>query len=170
MNQITYKKQSGAVLFISLIMLLLLTLIGVSGMQTTILEEKMSGNYRDQNIAFQAAESTLLEAEKYIMSPAPTYPGVGGLLDIADAEPADYYAPSLWQVGSFNSASTLQAFSDSLGFPPSPPAAALAYAPRYVIKKISQVGSVSTFRITASAIGRSPGTRVILQTIFERTN
>lgn len=44
---------------ISLIMLLLLTLIGVTGSQVTGLEEKMAGNMKDRNIAFQAAESAL---------------------------------------------------------------------------------------------------------------
>ncbi|MFK5947321.1 MAG: PilX N-terminal domain-containing pilus assembly protein, partial [Methylococcales bacterium] len=50
-------KQTGVVLVVSLIMLLLLTLIGITGTQVTSLEEKMAGNARDQNIAFQAAES-----------------------------------------------------------------------------------------------------------------
>jgi type IV pilus assembly protein PilX len=55
--------QSGAVLIISLIVLLLLTLIGVSSIQTTTLEEKMAGNYRDKNLAFQAAEAALRHGE-----------------------------------------------------------------------------------------------------------
>ncbi|MCX7100437.1 MAG: PilX N-terminal domain-containing pilus assembly protein, partial [Methylobacter sp.] len=54
--------QSGAVLIISLIMLLLLTLIGTTAMQTSTLEEKMAGNLRDRDIAFQAAESALRDA------------------------------------------------------------------------------------------------------------
>ena len=59
----TMKRQQGAVLVVSLIMLLIMTLIGLSSMRTTILEEKMAGNYRDRNIAFQAAEAALLDAE-----------------------------------------------------------------------------------------------------------
>ncbi len=62
----TLKSQSGAVLLVSLIMLLLLTLIGVTGMQTAGLEEKMAGNMRDRNIAFQAAEAALRDAERDI--------------------------------------------------------------------------------------------------------
>lgn len=69
MKNLQYKsKQSGAVLFVSLILLLIMTLLGIAGMQTTILEEKMAGNYRDQTIAFQAAESALRDAEKDIRS------------------------------------------------------------------------------------------------------
>ncbi len=56
-------KQQGAVLVVSLIMLLVMTLIGLSSMRTTILEEKMAGNFRDSNIAFQAAEAALRDAE-----------------------------------------------------------------------------------------------------------
>ncbi len=62
------QKQQGVVLVISLIMLLVMTLIGITGMNTTILEEKMAGNFRDKGIAFQAAESALKTAE-LILSP-----------------------------------------------------------------------------------------------------
>ena len=60
------KSQSGAVLVISLVMLLLLTLIGITSVQTTSLEEKMAGNMRDQNIAFQSAEAGLRAGEQRI--------------------------------------------------------------------------------------------------------
>lgn len=59
----SFKYQSGVVLAISLIMLLLLTLIGFSALQSTGLEEKMAGNMRDRNLAFQAAEAALRDAE-----------------------------------------------------------------------------------------------------------
>lgn len=55
--------QSGAVLVVSLIMLLLLTVIGVAGVQTTSLEERMAGNNRDRNLAFQSAEAALRAGE-----------------------------------------------------------------------------------------------------------
>lgn len=53
---------------ISLIILLLMTIIGVSAMQSTTLQEKMAGNLRDSNIAFQAAESALRDAENSLFS------------------------------------------------------------------------------------------------------
>jgi type IV pilus assembly protein PilX len=65
---INRKGQVGVVLVISLIMLLLLTIIGLSGMQTTVLEEKMTGNSRDQNLAFQSAEAALRAGETKIES------------------------------------------------------------------------------------------------------
>ncbi|MCP5419135.1 MAG: hypothetical protein H6970_02165 [Gammaproteobacteria bacterium] len=59
-------KQKGSALIISLIILVLMLIIGTSGMQTTILEERMSGNVRDYNNAFQASESGLLDGEQDI--------------------------------------------------------------------------------------------------------
>lgn len=56
-------RHSGMVLIISLIILLLLTIIGVSGMKVSSLEEKMAGNDRDQSVAFQAAETALRMGE-----------------------------------------------------------------------------------------------------------
>lgn len=60
------KNQAGAVLFVSLIMLLVLTVIAVTAMQTTTLEEKMAGNLRDQTLAFQAAEAALRAGESWL--------------------------------------------------------------------------------------------------------
>ncbi|SDX36966.1 pilus assembly PilX family protein [Marinobacter mobilis] len=58
--------QRGSVLIVSLIFLLLLTLVGISGMNMTSLEEKMTGNFRDHDLAFQAAEAALIEGEQYV--------------------------------------------------------------------------------------------------------
>jgi hypothetical protein len=52
-------RQQGAVLFISLIMLLLLTLIGITTMQVTLLQERMAGGFRVQHQAFETTEGTL---------------------------------------------------------------------------------------------------------------
>jgi Tfp pilus assembly protein PilX len=62
-TQHTVHRQSGMVLIVSLIILLLLTIIGVSGLRTTNLEERMAGNDRDQSVAFQAAETALRAGE-----------------------------------------------------------------------------------------------------------
>ena len=56
-------RQTGAALITGLILLIVMTMIGVTAMQTTALEERMAGNMRDQNLAFQAAEAGLRDAE-----------------------------------------------------------------------------------------------------------
>ena len=56
------RRQSGAVLLVSLVILVVLTLLGVSTMNTTQLGEKMAANNQQMNHAFQAAETALSQA------------------------------------------------------------------------------------------------------------
>jgi len=62
------QQQRGAVLIISMIILLLLTILGITSMRTTQLEERMAGNARDRHVAFEAAEAALIDAETYIQT------------------------------------------------------------------------------------------------------
>jgi len=64
-------RQSGLALIIGLVMLLLLTLIMLSAVQVTLLEERMAGNMHNENVSFQTAESALREAEARISSGPP---------------------------------------------------------------------------------------------------
>lgn len=56
-NYLKASSQKGAVLVISLLFLLIMTILGISSMSTNALEEKMVSNTRQQRIAFQAADS-----------------------------------------------------------------------------------------------------------------
>ncbi|HID81768.1 MAG TPA: hypothetical protein EYH06_12175 [Chromatiales bacterium] len=56
-------KQQGAVLVVSLLILLVMTMLGLAAMQTSVLEEKMAGNALDKSMAFQAAEAGLRAGE-----------------------------------------------------------------------------------------------------------
>ena len=51
------QSQSGAALFVGLVLLLVMTVLGVSGMSTSTLELVMAGNAQAQQRAFQAAET-----------------------------------------------------------------------------------------------------------------
>jgi len=60
------KKQSGAVLVVSLIILIMLTILVLSGTQSTVMQEKMTSAVRDSHISLEVAESGLRDAEKMI--------------------------------------------------------------------------------------------------------
>lgn len=60
--------QSGVALIISLVLLVILTLLGLAGMRTTSMQEKMTGAMYQRSIAFQAAESASAEAEARILA------------------------------------------------------------------------------------------------------
>lgn len=59
-------RQQGFVLTMALVFLVLLTIIGVTALSTTTLEEKMAGNMKDRNLAFQSAETALLAGEQWV--------------------------------------------------------------------------------------------------------
>jgi len=69
-------RERGTALVMALVFLTILTLLGVAAMGTTTLEEKMAGNTKDRNLAFQAAESALVAAEKWFngLANKPTFP------------------------------------------------------------------------------------------------
>ena len=54
--------QNGAALIVGLVILIVLSLLGITGMKSSILEEKMAGNLRNQTLAFQTSESCLTRA------------------------------------------------------------------------------------------------------------
>ena len=61
--------QQGMVLVVSLLILLIITLLGLSSMRNAGLEERMSGNQFDKNYTFEAAEAALREAEALAATP-----------------------------------------------------------------------------------------------------
>ncbi len=68
-----FQRNRGAVLFVALIMLLLLTLLGVTAMQVTMLQERMSGNFRAQTVAFERAEGKMSEGRDLVSDPLRAY-------------------------------------------------------------------------------------------------
>lgn len=62
--------QRGAALVTSLLLLLVLTIIGVTAMQVTRLQERMAGGARDMNLALQGAEAGLRNGEAMIQARA----------------------------------------------------------------------------------------------------
>lgn len=97
-----HNKQQGIVLVVSLIMLLMMTLLGLSAMKTSLMEEKMAGNSRDLTLAFHATETALRDAEMWIANqtllPVPASTGGANRVWIKDSmDPYPLNAVSWWQ-------------------------------------------------------------------------
>ena len=168
----SHKKQTGAVLFVSLIMLLIMTLLGISGMQTTILEEKMAGNFKDRNMSLQAGESALREAEEYLRATTVLPSFTGGTLG--------HYQPTAagaarWDDSVTNwsdTANDVVAYTGTLTDIATPPA--------YIIEELPPVpesgGSLEAgvavearyYRITTRAVGGTDTAVVMLQSTYKR--
>ena len=68
--------QRGATLVVVLILLLIMTVLGLTILRGTSLEERMSANMRDRSLSFQAAEAALREGEG-VAATSPPPPGSG---------------------------------------------------------------------------------------------
>ncbi|MDZ7790744.1 MAG: PilX N-terminal domain-containing pilus assembly protein [Xanthomonadales bacterium] len=96
------RNSQGSVLIIGLILLLVLTIIGLAGMQNTALQERMAGNFDERNDAFQYAELALRVAEREHAEGAAS--GAAILNDGSDGWPAA--CPEIDQLGCGGSNAT----------------------------------------------------------------
>lgn len=166
-------KQTGAVLIVSLMLLIIMTMIGVTSMRTTVMEEKMAGNTRDSTLAFHAAESALLDGENFLQNTinalAVAFAGNQLGLYALGTDP-DLFNAATWA----NSRAIATPYAD------------VASQPRYIIELTGQMegeGSLGsfefndnsnmgipyTFRVTARGSGGTDNAVVLLQSNFVRT-
>lgn len=88
----TRRAQRGAVLVISLLFLTILTILGVASMRGTVLQERMAFNTREQNLALQAAEAALRDAELWLLA----HKGGGKPPEVHDSCSSNCYAIPAW--------------------------------------------------------------------------
>jgi type IV pilus assembly protein PilX len=170
------KNQRGVALFISLVLLLVLTIIGVSAVQTTSLEERMARNTNDSVLAFESAEVALRSAEEFLranVNSTALFPpgGNNGLW-----KAADYLQPERWEQAN------IWTGNNSVELPANTIAGVDAQ-PRFIIEWVATVqrsenpymlvqsssalfDRIEIFRITARGVGGSPNARVLLQSTF----
>ena len=168
-------RENGAVLIVALVLLLVLTVLGVAGMQNTSMEERMAGNFRDRFTAFQAAEAALRRGEA----------------DIADITILQAMEASGDSVGYFEMGDTVDA-KNPLVEPRSTnylrdvtvgTISGVTAAPQYFIEKLPKVpltdsslvvgfqsapGDVQYYRVSARGTGVSGKAEVVLQSTYHR--
>ena len=173
-NRIKTRRQSGAVLIVALVLLLVLTVLGTAGLQDTTMEERMAGNFRDQNIALQAAEYALRVGEAELADPvtldglAFVVSGANGLYDFENVV-RNFIPGDTGAFGRFVSASDFVYDGKDLVTAP----------PEYYIEKLPVTdhrgdslvqpkteGEVQFYRVTSRGFGVSPTTEVILQSTY----
>lgn len=123
MSRPTPWRQRGATLVTVMILLLVMTLLGVASVRSTLLQERMSAATYDRNLAFQAAESGLVEGEQ-LAATRPAAPSSGCASGVC-APPAAGAAPrwsdaSFWASGS-NTLEAAAALSDAGDVPVAQP-------------------------------------------------
>jgi type IV pilus assembly protein PilX len=171
MNTMTFpsrRAERGAALITGLIFMVVLTMIAMAALRGTVLEEKMAGNARDIDLAFQSAEAALRGGEQVLnQATLPTFAATGPYLTASGSRGDSTY----WINYTWNDAN-----SSALSTAP----AGVAEAPRFVIEQMPSVagagGSLKAgpiaesgmYRVTARGVGGSPNTRIYLQETYRR--
>lgn len=182
------KSQQGFVLLTAVMLLVVLTIVILSMMRTTIMEERMVGNSRDWNNAFQAAEAGLRDAERDILTGTRISGRTGFITGCSssglclpntcpsssDCSPVwIQLSDSGWKTGSGSSKSV--AYGSQTNASPLP---GFSAQPRYIVealtvstgpsKKPSPGGSTSStlYRVTAVGFGLNTSSRVMLQAVI----
>lgn len=154
--------QRGAVLFVALIFLILLSLLAVVGMNTSLLQERMTGGMRNAHLAQMGADSTLRAVEFDLWSAAANNREISCTFDSTGSTGLPCYSRGLFQysgsviTGSLTSPKILH-FRAARGYvSPSidgaqdapadysststPISARLAERPRYLVEEMGTLG------------------------------
>jgi len=134
--------QQGVSLIITLVMLVVVTLITVSSLRSTTLNERMAGNSRDRQRAFQAAEAAVrLCVDQLNLG---TYTGT-------KSTPAANGSLPVWEVAANWTGTTSTAVTTGV---------TLYADPRCLVENL---GGAGDYRVTGRAVGGSADTVVMLQ-------
>jgi type IV pilus assembly protein PilX len=179
-TEMAQRDQRGAVLFVSLMFLIVMTLIGVTAMSTANLQETMAGNARDKNLSFEAAEAALRDAESNILGIAAlaAFNNTDGLYVLRDDTGEQRFEDNDWDAADWQNDANTVSYAD---YPDTNPLPSLASAPRFYIEELPPVKDTDSLvvgtgvpefkiyhRITARGVGQSATGITILQSTYLR--
>jgi len=191
MSNINYSgKQQGAALAVSLIILTLMTVIGVTAVKSSVIENRIATNMYDKQMSFEAAEAALRDAEAWLKAqesspdtamdrdgtstvtvwvkgfPTNTHDGVE-----EDKPMLKFSDDSIWEAYGEN-------YGDANGLSASEKMPGLSAEPQFIVEQFTFIPddmSAETlaagrgefyYRITARARGGSSTSETLLQTIY----
>jgi len=184
-----FRQQHGAALIIALILLVIMSLMVTTSLRGTIMQERMSSNTYDRDLAFQSAEAGLRIGERQVENwvadgTAINWPncdapaaGRGGFYQNINGK----CPQPLWESVAPGAAGTFWRDSRSDGNPGGNNIAFnddnLSLAPFYIVELISQTAPCQVddpasapncrrFRITSSSRNTDGRSQVILQSIY----
>jgi type IV pilus assembly protein PilX len=144
-------QQQGVVLIFALIMLVLISMVSISMVRSTTMDERMAGGARDRNKAFQAAEYALRECLGPLQNN--TYANT----DPLPLDPTLPPNPPVWEVPTNWVSPISREIPVSYGTYPG-----LSGNPRCLFENLGS----GSYRITARALGGADTTAVVLQATY----
>lgn len=164
------RRQAGAILITSLIFLMVVTMIVLTVLRNGTLEERMARNVRDRQVALQAAEAVLRDAESTLFAGPPFDPYdpskfTSACTDGLCFKPA---AGVTWRTVDWDSTTLTRTFAAATS-----QIASLATQPRYIVEIIvpptkgSSVGQCENglAKITARGVGNGNAATFVQSTV-----
>lgn len=174
-------RQQGAVLFVALVFLVLITLLGLTASSTSILQERMTGGMRNDQMSLMAAETAARGAETWLWnlasinsgincgfnggdhgfcySPQTADDGSGNTVFVSNPLVNKFRTTPTWIANAssggtnYSNGTNAALNSSALG------TAALAQIPQYMLESLGQIlpPGVRTSWVQLGAVGRDPG-------------
>jgi len=149
--------QGGIALLLALVVLLLVTILGLVGLESAVLELRMAGAQREYALAYQAAQGALNDGERVLKGLSAT--------DLASFEDnrAGRYLPAA--PGAPSRASAVDWSSNAVLTPATALGAPVQRQPRYLLEYLGAEdgGTWHRFRMTARGYGAEGGLEVTVQ-------
>lgn len=158
--------ERGVALIVALVLLVVMTLLGLTAIRSVTLEEKMAGQTFDRSISFQATEAALREAEALVETNKPTPPAgsgcTSGICGLAIGS-----ATERWNDSAFTGWTDASSVTSS----------SITVTPQYFIEYIgntfpcvpedpTQATDCKRYRITARSNAGADRASVMLQSIY----
>ncbi len=166
--------QKGVVLAMVLIFLVIMMALGIAAARNATLEERIAGNFRSQQLAFQAAEQALRFCETHIqagsasaLAAGVTFHDPGPISGGANDGKEYWEVESFWKDDAFSTPLPVLVVQNANGL--SDP---LDVRPRCIVEQmdvlfsplsIDQKDAKAQFRITARGVGSHANSVVLLQ-------
>jgi type IV pilus assembly protein PilX len=165
-----YKNQTGFTLIMSLLILVVLTILGLTSTQSTRNEVAMAGNLRESDMAFQVAEMGLSSGEQFVetSSSNTSFNDSNGLISKNGVDP-DYFDSTSWSSVQTSTATIANVYTQ----------------PKYIIKYLgdrsqnevalvniggygtAQPGiTVSNYRVTSKGSGQTDSAARMIQSYY----
>ncbi|MGA2398928.1 MAG: pilus assembly protein [Steroidobacteraceae bacterium] len=180
----TRSQQRGVVLFVALILLLILSLLGVTAARMQTTEERMARNEDNRQIGAQAAEAALRAAEygltNGLYAASQFANNANGFYELnpTSGSVLQQAPPSVWNTPG----ATITYPDPANPMPALTSLPAAAQSPKYIIENLpavampgdsinqvqyaTPVSPVTVYRVTANATGADSSSTTILQSIF----
>jgi type IV pilus assembly protein PilX len=171
----------GFTLVTILLMMSVLAFLALGAMKVSVLQERMAGHARDRNIALQAAEAALRDAEADVLanvdsSAAFSSACTKGLCTAPSLVSTGASSKPIWQTLPWDAAHTRQ-YGQYTGASALPVVAQPSYIVELLPNLPPEAGSSANlasqlpqesqvFRITVRAVGLRASTQVMLQSIY----